>query len=119
MTYKHFKPIEIPKIPGEERDNVEPSIPDWPIKALFNQVNNRIAKELDAIQQGISPLIKRGIQLKANEPIMTSFKKFRAYPTKDNCQNFLNMAKQDVGLIAERQFKAWLQIIIKGDHLDD
>jgi hypothetical protein len=120
MTKKtFFKPIDLPA-PPKEKQTTDPTVPYWPSMELFAPILDKIANEIAKIQLGTSSLTEHSIMLHSGmghnpAAILISFGKFKSEPTKNNMEEFLAMAEQDINLAAKRYFMKLLDLIIKDD----
>ena len=118
---KYFEPVEFPDTMGatttKRRDD---TVEGWPTTEELAPALELILKELNHLQMGTSKYRKGGIQLRVNDPVMSSFKRFRAESSLENMKAFLKVAKQDVGLSSANAFKTWLLVVIKKEaHFND
>lgn len=111
---KYFTPIDLPDVEPEKK-TADESVENWPSKELWSTVNDEIAKEINNITNGTSKFTSRGIQLRNNEAVLVTFRKFKESPTKENLDTFLKLAEQDLGSGPAKAFREWCNIIIKGD----
>lgn len=112
MKKSFFTPIELPEAPVE-KVTADPSVPGWPTPEQFGPILDRIAIEMDKITEGRSELTPYGIVLTTGSGIMNVFNRFKLEPTKKNMLEFLDMAENDINLRARREFKKWLNLLLK------
>ena len=69
MSKLYYKPIELPELPAEKK-TADSTVDQWPTIEQFAIVNDRIAKELAALQAGTSELLAVARYFHAQEPVM-------------------------------------------------
>lgn len=109
----YYNPIELPEQPAEKK-TADPSVEAWPTVEAFAMVNDRVAKELNAIQNGTSNLVTVARYFNAKEPVMVKFHEFKQNPTKRLWVDFMILVEQDIGRKAADQFEKWFSLIFTG-----
>lgn len=109
----YYKPIDLPE-PPKLKQSADKTVEAWPTLEQFAKVNDRVAKELDAIQKGSSDLCSYARYFHNNEPIMVRFHELSTNPTKSNWVKFMILAEQDLGRKAADQFEKWYNLIFTG-----
>lgn len=107
---EYYKPIDLPE-PVKPKQTADTTVEEWPSYEKFALVNDRVAKELNAIQTGASELCHYPRYFHAQEPIMLKFQELKTNPTKRNWVNFMVLAEQDLGRKAADQFEKWYGLI--------
>lgn len=113
MTKLYYTPVSLPEPPAEKK-TTDTTVEAWPTVEQFSLVNDRIAKELDRIQNGSSDLVVVARYFHGKEPVMTKFSQFRQEPTKRNWVDFMLLVEQDIGRKAADQFEKWFGLIFTG-----
>jgi hypothetical protein len=113
MSKIYYNPISLPEIPAEKQ-TADKTVDQWPTIEQFSKVNDRIAKELNAIQSGSSPLVTIARYFHSKEPVMLKFNQFKQDPTKRNWVDFMLLVEQDIGRVAADQFEKWFNLIFTG-----
>ena len=110
---RYYNPISLPELPAEKK-TADTTVEQWPTVEQFALVNDRIAKELNSIQNGSSDLVTVARYFHGKEPVMVKFSQFRQEPTKRNWIDFMLLVEQDIGRKAADQFEKWYQLIFTG-----
>jgi hypothetical protein len=113
MSKLYYNPIELPELPSEKKTS-DPTVEKWPTVEQFALVNDRVAKELNGIQNGSSDLVHVARYFHGKEPVMMKFNQFRQDPTKRNWVDFMLLVEQDIGRKAADQFEKWYHLIFTG-----
>ena len=113
MKKLYYTPIALPEAPAEKK-TTDPTVDKWPTVEQFALVNDRVAKELNAIQNGSSDLVNIARYFHGKEPVMVKFTQFRQDPTKRNWVDFMILVEQDIGIKAVNQFEKWYNLIFTG-----
>jgi hypothetical protein len=106
----YYKPVELPE-PPKPKQTADKEVEAWPTLEQFGKVNDRVAKELDAIQKGSSELCNYARHFHANEPVMVRFHELTTNPNKANWVKFMILVEQDLGRKAADQFEKWYNLI--------
>jgi len=109
----YYRPIQLPE-PPKEKVTADTTIDKWPTIEQFALVNDRVAKELDRIQNGTSDLVTVARYFHGKEPVMQKFQQFRQDPCKRNWIDFMLLVEQDIGIKAANQFEKWFNLIFTG-----
>jgi len=113
MSKMYYNPITLPEPPAEKK-TADASVDKWPTIEQFSIVNDRIAKELNAIQNGSSDLIVIARYFHGKEPVMVKFNEFKQNPVKKLWVEFMQLVEQDIGFKAVSQFEKWYGLIFTG-----
>ena len=113
MSKLYYNPIALPPLPSE-KESADPSVDKWPTIEQFSLVNDRVAKELNAIQNGTSELVTVARYFHGKEPVMLKFNEFKQSPYKKLWIEFMILTEQDIGPKAADQFERWYNLIFTG-----
>lgn len=114
MSKLYYNPIDLPEQPVEKK-TADPTAEAWPSVEKFSLVNDRVAKELNAIQNGTSELVAYARYFNATEPVMVRFQALKTDPTKKNWVSFMILVEQDLGRKAADQIEKWYSLIFTGN----
>ena len=113
MSKLYYNPIALPELPAEKK-SADPTVEKWPTIEAFALVNDRVAKELNAIQNGTSDLVVTPRYFHGKEPVMMAFSDLRQDPSKKNWVRFMILVEQDIGRKAADQIEKWYHLIFTG-----